>query len=202
MNNPGQKIIQVIFLLLFIFLLYMGRIRIWMIIFITGVVLAVLWGRFYCGWICPINTVTQAITGIKKKLGIKDISTPAFIKNPFFRYIVLALFIGIFIFIKVSGKQFPVLPALFLIGLVLSIIFSEKLWHRYLCPYGTILNLVSGKAGRSPAIDAHRCSQCGLCIAICPADAIVEEDVYHIEKKECLQCGECIRRCSKEAISF
>jgi len=202
-NEAARKAVQVFFLLLFIVLLYMGHIQMWLAVFVTSAALAMVWGRFYCGWICPINTVTEAATGKIKKPGFRNIPMPALFKSPFFRYTILLIFIGMFVFIKVSGKAWPVLPVMFLIGVAVSLIFSEKIWHRYLCPFGTILSLTGGKSRRFLSIDVHRCSRCGICAGVCPGEAVLDaEEGYRVEKKECLQCGECIRNCPKEAISF
>jgi len=45
------------------------------------------------------------------------------------------------------------------------------------------------------------CTACGSCIGECPADAIIEGDIYKIEADLCTDCGACADVCPVEAIS-
>ena len=60
-TNKLNIITQLIALILFIVLLITGRIQVWMGIFLVSAVLALFFGRIYCGWICPINTVMRLV---------------------------------------------------------------------------------------------------------------------------------------------
>ncbi|GAB6157404.1 4Fe-4S binding protein [Desulfotomaculum varum] len=45
------------------------------------------------------------------------------------------------------------------------------------------------------------CNQCGLCAAVCPAEAIQETDgVYRIDKEKCTGCGACVEACPSDAM--
>jgi ferredoxin-type protein NapH len=202
MTTTWRKIVQAIFFFFFLFLFFTGKIQIWMVIFLGSAILAFFLGRFYCGWICPINTMMQVITKTKKIIGSKNLSIPAFIKKPLLRSLILVLFIAAFLFIKISGKQLPLLPLLFISGAILTLFFSETLWHRYLCPFGTILTLISKKSRHYLKIKETNCLQCGLCAQICPGKAIKKETTFQIEKSLCLQCLNCSQHCPKEAIHF
>ena len=137
MRKTIQNVIRIIFLVVFAGLIFAGKIQIWMAIFLAGVLASFLLGRVYCGWICPINTVMSTMTRMKKKMKIKDRPTPAWIRNPWTRYVVMALFIGLAVFANVSKRPIPVLPALFAIGILLTLFLSRTalaslslpLWH-------------------------------------------------------------------------
>jgi len=203
MKNKLQLIIQLTFLALFLFLVGTGRIQLWMGLFLLGVVLALLLSRIYCGWICPINTVMNGVTWVKKKLGLKGHKTLQALTRPWIRYLVFALFVATFITSMVTGRQIPVLPALFAIGVILTFFFPEQLWHRYLCPYGTILSLPATTARYTMVIDQEKCTSCAICKKVCPADAVeVNDKHYTINKKECLVCLDCSANCKKGAISY
>lgn len=45
------------------------------------------------------------------------------------------------------------------------------------------------------------CVACGTCISECPANAIVEGDIYSIQDKLCVDCGSCASVCPTGAIS-
>lgn len=57
-----------------------------------------------------------------------------------------------------------------------------------------------------PIFDMEKCSACGLCDAICPADAIyfLEDpgEPYLKYPEECWHCGSCRQDCPEEAISI
>lgn len=203
MKDKLQLAVQVIFLVLFLVLVGTGRVQLWMGLFLLGVVLALLLSRIYCGWICPINTVMNAVTWIKKKLGIKGPKTPQALTRPWVRYLVLALFVATFVTSMITGQQIPVLPALFATGAILTFFFPEELWHRCLCPYGTILTLPATRAKYTMNIDQEKCTSCGICKKVCPAEAVeVNDRQFTINKKNCLVCLDCSEGCKEGAISY
>jgi len=193
---------QIVFLLLFVILVITGKVQLWMGIFVLSVILALLFGRFYCGWLCPINTVMKTVTGLKNRLSLKGLKAPSFLTKPLTRYIVLLIFALTFIFVMATGKKLPVLPALLACGVILTFLFPESLWHRYLCPYGTILSLTGSKAKLSLKIDADNCIQCGICQKVCPAQAVKGKDTFSIDKGSCLLCLDCLQKCPKKAIKY
>lgn len=202
MKRVIQRIIQVLFLILFTALVITGKIQIWMAIFVASALLSLIFSRFYCGWVCPINTVIKPITYAKKKLKIKSLKTPSFLKNGAVRIIILIAFLALMGMVFRTGKKLPVLPALVGIGFFLSLFFEEAVWHRWLCPYGAILSLPSRAARKHMTIDGLLCSNCTRCAKVCPSQAIVKDEKHRIIKHECLVCGECERVCTKGAIKY
>lgn len=198
-----QLVLQTVSLALFVFLTLSGKVQVWMGLFVLSIFAALILGRVYCGWICPINTVMRGVSWLKKKLRIKSARIPAWLTKPWTRLTVLGLFLAAFIFTMISGKKLPVLHALFALGIILTFFFPEELWHRYLCPYGLILSLPARKARRSVAIDPNLCNGCGMCRRACPAKAIEKRERHHeIQKGDCLVCMECSRVCKQKAIRY
>ncbi len=202
MKKTIQRSVQVVTLALFIFLLITGKVQIWMIIFLSSVVLTLFFGRYYCGWLCPINTVIRPITWVKKKLKIKRKKMPNWIQSDVLRIVMVVLFLLAMGFVFITSKQLPVLPILVGVGVILSIFFDEALWHRHLCPYGTILSLPGRFSRKSVKIDPEACNNCTLCSRVCPANAIIVDEKHEIVKKECLVCHECERVCNQDAIAY
>lgn len=54
--------------------------------------------------------------------------------------------------------------------------------------------------GTSPLIDKERCSGCGLCMEVCPFDAIEIKGYAEIIKERCAGCGACISACPIKVI--
>ncbi|NMD42396.1 MAG: 4Fe-4S binding protein [Firmicutes bacterium] len=204
MAKTWQKFSQIIFLVLFAVLIITGRMQLWMGLFALSVILALLFGRFYCGWICPINTLMKGIIWVKRKLKIGKFNTPFLITHPFFRYAFLAIFLLAFVFVMKTGRKLPVLPALLALGAGLTLFFPEELWHRYLCPYGTILNLTGSHSRRALTLDAGSCSGCGTCSKVCSAGAVGQTagKKYEIDRGLCLLCLDCVARCPQDAIQY
>ncbi len=203
MKKILQLIIQLLFLFLFILLVISGKVQLWMGILLLGIIASFIMGRIYCGWFCSINTAMRAVAWVKSKLHIKSIPIPKVLTKPWVRLLILALFAIVFAFTMFSGKKLPVLPILFGIGIILTLIFPEEFWHRYLCPYGTIMSFPSTKSRYNMKIDADKCNSCGICKRTCPAGAIEKKEASHIIlKKDCLVCMDCSRKCKQNAISY
>lgn len=200
--KKNRVIIQLLFLSVFLGLWAVGRIQLWVFIFGAGLVLSLGVGRIYCGWICPMNTVMRGITAIKKKYKLKHLPIPKVFEKTWVRASVLALFFGAFAASKLLGVKVPVLPGLFLVAILLTLVFPERLWHRYLCPYGLLLSVPAKVSKRSLTILSASCNQCGVCSRVCPSNAASKKDGSHqIDKSECLSCGLCEDKCPKKAIA-
>ena len=50
-------IIEIVFLGLFEILFFRGSIQLWLAVFVAGALLSLFFGRIYCGYICPMNTL-------------------------------------------------------------------------------------------------------------------------------------------------
>jgi ferredoxin-type protein NapH len=203
MKNYLQPIIRLLFVALFIVLIFTGRVQIWVGIFLLAVASTFLFSRLYCGWICPINTVMKVVVWVKRKLGLKDIKIPSFLAISWIKYVVLGLFILFFVISMTTGRMLPVLPILFAAGIVLTVSFPEELWHRYICPYGTIFTLPGSVSKYAMVIAEEKCNRCGSCMKVCPSRAIENIDGrFVIIKSRCLVCLDCRDVCKQEAISY
>lgn len=198
-----RKLIQLLSLGLFIGLLALGKVQIWMIIFVGSLLLSTFLGRFYCGYLCPINTGMEVIDDNTSKKKRNRKSVPKSFKNPIIRYVILALFLGTMVVVFKTGEKLPVLPVLFGSGIIITIFYRPEFWHRYLCPYGSLLSLFSRFNKKTYMVHNEDCIKCGKCVRVCPADAYIWEDKKDypfIIKSECLQCGKCVEACPTDSI--
>lgn len=195
--------IQVSIAILFLILIALGKVQFWMAIFGIGLLLSTYFGRFYCGYICPINTGMELIDDNANKNKGKRKPIPEAFKKSWIRYGILVLFLGTMIMVFKTGKKLPILPALFGLGIIITLFYKPEFWHRYLCPYGTLLSIFSKFNKRSYMVVNGDCIKCGKCVRACSSDAILWEDKREcpiIIQNECLLCGKCKEVCPTDAI--
>ena len=86
---------------------------------------------------------------------------------------------------------------LLLLLLILSAcVFVFRAFCRFLCPLGALYGLFSRLALLGVRVDESRCSDCGVCLRVCPTD------IRRVGDRECVHCGGCIASCPEKAISF
>ncbi|QTA38175.1 4Fe-4S binding protein [Thermosipho ferrireducens] len=199
-----RTVTEILAFLLFLFLFFNGKLQSWILIFGGLAILSLFFGRFYCGWICPIQTVFRPVGWIYKKLRIKRFSTPKFMKHPVVRYIILLFFIGLLIAIRVLKIKIPLLLFILIGAFIITLFFKEEFWHKVLCPYGAILSIVSQPAMFGLEIEESECIGCGLCQKVCNANAIksLNNKKRRIINNECLLCFECKNVCPVKVISY
>ena len=76
----------------------------------------------------------------------------------------------------------------------------------------SIKNVGMGLSSRAGKLDQHhgdvpigsakKCTACGTCEKMCPADAITVGKIAVIEVEKCIGCGECMAVCPSDAIGF
>ncbi len=203
-NRVLRLLTEVLFLLIFGFLILQGRAQAWVIIFAFGILLSLFLSRLFCGWICPMATVMRVIDWLYSKVPLKSPRAPNLVKKDGLRWLVLVLFLGTMIFSQRMGVKINLILYLFMASLIISLFFGEEFWHRYLCPFGSILSLTGGRAFKSLKIDQDKCTGCGLCQRVCPGEAIetIDDEKRSIIKKECLTCLNCQQICPVEAIEW
>ncbi|MBQ1678636.1 MAG: redoxin family protein [Oscillospiraceae bacterium] len=83
-----------------------------------------------------------------------------------------------------------------LIVILAACVFLYRAFCRFLCPLGALYSLMSRLALLGVRIDPARCTDCGLCLRVCPVD------IRRVGDRECVACGKCIGKCPEAAISL
>lgn len=178
---------------------------------------ALVGGRVYCAWVCPVNPVTDLAGWLRQRLPV-----PALFSLPRgIRYFVLAaalilsVIAGVAAFEWVSpigmlqrgivfgmGLGFLSLLAIFLFDLLIL----KNGWCGHLCPLGAFWSLVGRVAPLRVRFDKTTCTHCGECARVCP-----EPQVLNLKKLEqtgwvlsgaCSNCGRCTALCPEDSLSF
>ncbi len=158
--------------------------------------LTFIFGRFICGYICPVGTIQEiashapvpkvSLRPKKMFMGIRAVFFVLFLVMAFvFSASLLALFgIQDFFYLSVTAGTL-----VFIIILLLSMTLYRP-FCRLICPYGVLLSLGAWKS----AFKIHRssaCIECKKCEKACPTDEAKRDD----GKAECYLCGRCTDVC-------
>ncbi len=179
---------------------------------------AIIGGRFFCAWVCPVNLVSDFTAWSKRKLNIKNNKRIVLSRNV--RYYLLALgliisaVIGVAAFEMVSPVTILSRSIIFGVGggwLFITALFlfdwavARNGWCGYLCPLGAFYAL-NGKYGLLKVYhDKDNCTLCNECFSVCPEVQVLsrvgKKDGY-IKSGECTLCARCIDVCEDNALNF
>lgn len=168
----------------------------------------------FCGWVCPLGTVQDVLTGIRNRLHLSAVHVPERVDRVlrYGRYVVLVAVIvatvqtGRLIFAEYDPYVtlfslhyiFEPSSALIVAGVLTAVILLasvvvDRLWCRYLCPAGAVFAVLGHLSFLRIRRHESACTDCGLCNAPCP----VGIDVAHADtvNTDCVGCMECVATC-------
>lgn len=190
-------------------------------VFIVLVLYALVGGRVFCSWVCPVNMVTDAAAWLRERLGIKG---GAHVSRET-RYwilamtLVLALATGTLAWELVNPVSMFHRGIIFGIGAAWAIILAVFLfdlfvmkdgWCGHLCPVGAFYSLI-GKVSllRTVAVERAACNDCLDCFVVCPEPQVIRPALKGVDgagpailAANCTNCGRCIDVCSKDVFAF
>lgn len=178
---------------------------------------ALIGGRAFCSWICPMNMVTDLANSIRHYFpGMSDMLRPD--RNIRYWAAGLALLLsaasGIAAFEWISpisalhrglifgmGAGWMAVAAVFLFDLVLV----RNGFCGHVCPLGGFYSLISRFSFVRVKHDKERCTLCMKCIENCPERQVlpmVGRMTAVVNSGECTNCARCIDACSDKAMGF
>lgn len=180
---------------------------------------AVVGGRAFCSWVCPMNTVTDAANWIGKRVELGYEGRKSRMSRSV-RYwalaiaLILSAFLGISAFEWVSPISMLHRGIIYGMGLgwaaVLAIFIYDLLVVKngfcgHLCPLGGFYALISRFSLVRVRHIKQKCSGCMKCVDHCPEDQVlfmVGGETAMILSGECTNCGRCIDVCPDGAMEF
>ncbi len=183
------------------------------------VLLTAIFGRFFCGWICPATLLYELNSNLAAVLQKAGLRTGRKRFDQRLKYIVLilglavAMVSGSVVFAAiyppaVIGREIYYAIALggfgsgavyFLITLLFDLLVARRGFCRYLCPGGALYSLI----GRYRLFRIKRivesCNDCVKCTAICEFGLDPLRDDFG---QECNNCCACIAVCPTDAMTF
>ncbi len=200
------SIVRVLFLALFIFLILNGKMMLWLALYAVSLVAALIFGRVYCGYACPMNTVMVPTTWLSKKLKLQTDNTPKWLGSGWFAWIALIVSIAFMLFAqRVLHKNIPVLLIWLAVSIIITLRYRPAVFHNLICPFGSLQKVFGKFAIFSKRVDKGSCIGCKKCEEPCPSDAIAvkaEDKKAEINTALCLQCSNCQQVCPKDCIHY
>ncbi len=188
---------------------------------IVLVAYALIGGRVYCSWVCPINPVTDGAHWLHRKLGLQKGWQPKRATRLWIMATVLIVsgLSGVIAWELVNpitmlhrglifgmGFVWAMVAAIFLFDLFVS----RQGWCGHICPVGAFYGLVGTKALlRVSAANRTACDDCMDCYAVCPENQVISpalkgksDDTPLILSPDCTNCGRCIDVCAEDVFKF
>lgn len=195
----------------------------WPALIIVGITLV--FGRAWCGWICPTGTIFD-LYGFKDRVfkwqGLR-----------YLKYVILAVLLVMAIFgslafmyfepitvlirgfvggilpvaqsliagVPVDWTKVAVVASVLLIFALLANIVERRFWCRYICPLGASIGLLSKFSLFKRKVNNGTCVTCGHCTPTCPMGAISHDD-FETDPAECIVCMDCVPSCPTSSIAF
>lgn len=198
-------LIRLAFLALFVILIAQGKMVLWLALFAASLLVELAFGRLYCGYVCPMNTVMIPTDWLARKLKIQKQTSPTWLNSGLFAWIMLGLSAAAMLLARrLTGINLPILPILLIISVLVTLRYHPSVFHNLLCPFGAIQKLFAKVPFLSHRVRPSACTGCRKCEKVCPSRAVqVKSDrKAHITDLLCLQCANCAQICPKSAISY
>ena len=174
-------------------------------------------GRVFCGWVCPMNMVTDLAGWLRSKLKLNDLfrlsrSTRYWILG---MALVLSAVLGVAAFEWVSPISMLHRELIYGVGMgltaaagifVFDLLILKHGWCGHLCPLGAFYGLLGKRALLRVRFDERSCTHCGECARVCPEPQVLnlKQAAEHgmVTAGACTNCARCIPICPENSLDF
>lgn len=180
---------------------------------------AMIGGRAFCSWVCPVNMVTDAANGLRRILRINEVERKVALSRNM-RYWILGIALILSAVSGVAAFEFISPIGMLNRGLIFGLGFGSAViagvflfdlfgikngFCGHVCPLGGLYSLIGRFSLIRVKHNQEKCTLCMKCTAICP-----EKPVLHMIGKrsefvamgECSNCARCIEVCDDDALNF
>jgi ferredoxin len=163
-------------------------------------VTTLIWGRVFCGFLCPFGALQDLIDRVVPKRFKKALPPTVHARAKWVKYGVLALIVlpalagsrvSLYQYFEPFGTVFFRSQSVLLWAIALAFLGASvvipRFYCRYACPLGAALGVLSLVSFRRIA-RVEQCTLCSVCEQKCPTGAIQREAV---DFAECVRCNVC-----------
>lgn len=188
-----------------------------MVLFVTFASLSLLLRKSFCGWLCPVGTLCEALWRFGEKRLRLNVKPWKWLDIPLrsLKYILLGLFLYAVVSMSATGlaaflqspygliadvkmlnffRHMGQTAAIVIAVLVAGSLAIRNFWCRYLCPYGALMGLLSLASPLRITRNPSSCIDCGACARACPSYLPVDQ-LIQIKSAECIGCQACVDVC-------
>ena len=179
-----------------------------LLLVVFTIVTTLLWGRVFCGFLCPFGVLQDLMEHIVPKKLRRKFPHPVHESAVYLKYGVL----GVILVPAIAGNDTSIFQYFEPFGTVFFLSRSTVLWViagavliasaiiprfycRYLCPLGASLALAS-LLSPFRIKRVRQCAVCTVCEHSCPTGAIQRES---IDFRECVRCNVCEAKLTEQA---
>ena len=182
---------------------------------------ALVGGRVFCSWVCPVNMVTDGASWLRRRFNISSGRAP---KRELRYWLMGAVLLasaitGLTVWEWVNPVSMMHRAIIFggvvawgavAAVFVFDLLVAPRGWCGHVCPMGAAYHVIGkGSLLRVSAQHSSRCNDCADCFAVCPEPHIIPIPLKGkggalpvISTAECTNCGRCIDVCSKNVFTF
>ena len=186
---------------------------------LVGLFFALIGGRAFCGWVCPVNIVTDSANWLRRRLGLDSLIRNWDISRKI-RYwmvglsILLSMLTGVAAFEWISpismlhrgivygmGFGWAAVLGVFLFDLCVT----KNGFCGHICPLGGFYALLGRSRILSVGHDMTSCTLCARCIEKCPEKQVlgfIGKQSGMVLSGECVNCGRCVEVCDAGAMKW
>jgi polyferredoxin len=190
------------------------------LLLITFLAASLIVRKSFCGWLCPVGTVSEYLWRAGCKLFRRNFRLPRAVDIPLrgIKYTLFCLFGYVIVSMPVPAiraflespygmvddvkmlnlfRNLAVMGGTSLVILALGSIVVQNFWCRYFCPYGALMGLVALMSPLRIRRDTKLCIDCAKCAKACPS-ALPVDRLVTIRSAECISCMQCVASCPAE----
>jgi polyferredoxin len=192
-------------------------------LFVSFALISLLFRKAFCGWICPVGTVSEYLWKIGQCLVGGNFRIPRSVDLPLrsLKYLLLGFFFyavitmsaaaiadfvaspyGLVVDVRMLNFfRFISITTAYVVGvLIMASLLVQNFWCRYLCPYGALMGVISIFSPARITRNESACIDCAKCAKACPS-ALPVDRLVQIRSAECVSCLECVAVCpAKDAL--
>lgn len=177
-----------------------------------------LFGRAFCGWVCPMDFLFEIVDKLKARKSRINISPrlgygiavvlifisgiigiPFFTNylshlTNFFRFLTASVFFAFNLPFEPTVLAYSGGIIILLLGLEY---FSPRLWCRVLCPVGKTYGLFNKASLLKLKFMEGECGECNLCDQMCYMNVKIARNIDRpgLRDTNCIYCGRCVEGC-------
>ncbi|HMK39710.1 MAG TPA: 4Fe-4S dicluster domain-containing protein, partial [Bacteroidota bacterium] len=184
------------------------------------VIFSMLYGRVWCGWMCPQTVVSELArwweTKARRMFRVPSsggaswrragawtlVGAGAGLVSLFIGFNLVAFFVDpLAMFRDIASGTLPFVTGAIMGGIGLLVLVDVLFWREKFCaracPYGMMQMLVTDRNTQIVHYSTHgagECIECKACLRVCAMGIDIRESPY---QSECTQCGECVDACTR-----